>query len=132
MSAAEAGELSRVVFVHRASVEAGNRFFADRAPTATAIADPEGKLFAAFGLRRGRFLELLGPRVLLAALRALLRGNFVGRPTGNETQLAGSFVVAGREILFAHRAKHAGDHADMSTLLAASRAMARGAGRVSH
>lgn len=116
LKAVAAGGLPEPVFVHRASVEAADEFFASRAPDHRAIADPDGRLFAAFGLQKGSLWQLLGPAVWWRGLVALFKGNFVGRPTGNETQMPGAFVVRGREVLFSHRADHAGDHPDFDAM----------------
>ncbi|MCA8948230.1 MAG: AhpC/TSA family protein [Planctomycetes bacterium] len=118
-AAGQAG-LPAPMFVHPASVEDGDKFFSRRAPDARAIADPEGVLFAGLGLRRGTLRQVLGPKVLWRSFVALLKGNFVGRPTGNETQLPGAFLVRGQEIRFAHRARHAGDHPELDAILAAA------------
>ena len=45
------------IFVHQAHPAVAERFFARRAPDARAIADVEGRLFTAFGLRRGSLAE---------------------------------------------------------------------------
>ena len=39
------------------------------------------------GLDRGSVLQLFGPRVLWRSLGALFKGNFLGRPSGHETQM---------------------------------------------
>jgi hypothetical protein len=119
MQAARAKGFPAPIFIHRASVEAADAFFGSRAPEARAIADPDGTLFGAFGLQRGTLGQLLGPAVWWRGLRAMLKGNFVGRPTGNETQMPGAFLVRGREILWQHRARHAGDHPDLGAMLRA-------------
>jgi len=107
------------IFIHRASVEAADEFFGSRAPAARAIADPDGSLFSAFGLERGTLKQLLGPAVWGRGLRAMLKGNFVGKPTGNERQMPGAFLVRGRAIRWQHRARHAGDHPDLAAVLRA-------------
>lgn len=107
------------IFIHRASVEAAEKFFETRAPQARAIADSAGSLFRAFGLQRGTLMQLLGPAVWWSALRAVFRGNFVGKPTGNEAQMPGAFLVRGRKIVWQHRARHAGDHPDLGAMLRA-------------
>ena len=119
--AAKADAFPATLFIHRASVEAAETFFASRAPQARVITDPNGDLFAAFGLKRGGLLDLVGPRAFWAALRALRKGNFVGRPTGNETQMPGAFLVRGRTILYEHRARNAGDHPDLVEIATRSR-----------
>ncbi|MCR9244637.1 MAG: DUF6435 family protein [bacterium] len=104
------------VFVHRAGTETAEKFFAARAPAARVIEDPEGKLFAGFGLGTGSFLQLFGLRVFLRAFAAMARGNFVGKPTSHATQMPGAFVVRAGEVLFSHRAKHTGDHPDLAAI----------------
>lgn len=108
-----------MLFFHRASVEEAERFFAARAPDAHAIADTDGSLFAAFDLQRGSLIQLLGPAVWWRGLVALFKGNFVGKPTGNETQMPGAFLVEGQKVLWKHRAKHAGDHPELHAVLQA-------------
>jgi hypothetical protein len=83
-----------------------------------AISDANGDLFAAFDLKKGRLAQLLGPSAWWAGLRALRKGNFVGKPTGNETQMPGAFLVHNRTILYAHRANNAGDHPDLARVAA--------------
>ncbi|MFT4514418.1 MAG: hypothetical protein ACI91B_003127 [Planctomycetota bacterium] len=107
------------LFIHRASVEDGERFFASRFQTASAISDADGVLFEAFGLRRGTLTQLLGPRAIWRALVALLKGNFVGKPTGNEAQMPGAFLVRQREVLWEHRAGHAGEQPDLDAAMRA-------------
>ena len=77
-------------------------------------------LFGAFGLEQGTLSRVLGPRVLWRSLVAMSRGHFVGRPTGNEMQLPGAFVMRGREVLWQHRARHAGDQPDFAAMLRAT------------
>jgi hypothetical protein len=97
------------LFVHQASVEAGNAFFAKRAPDARAIADCDGTLFSAFALQRGSLMQLLGPRVIWSGLKAFFRGHMVGIPTSDPTRLSGCFLVHNREVLWSFRAQHTGD-----------------------
>ena len=105
------------LFIHRASVAEAEIFFTKRFAGARAIADANGSLFEAFGLNRGTMLQLLGPRALWRGLVALLKGNFVGRPTGNETQMPGAFLTRERDILWEHRARHAGDQPDLDEMM---------------
>jgi hypothetical protein len=100
------------LLAHQASVEAGSEFIERRAPGMRAVADPDGMLFDAFGMRRGNLWEVLGPTVWWPGLRALLRGHFPGRPTADTLRMPGALVVRGREILWRHRPRHAADHPD--------------------
>lgn len=108
-----------IVFVHRSTTEAAEAFFTTRAPDARAIADPEGTLFAAFALRSGSLLQILGPTVWWRGLRALLKGNSIGMPTGNERQMPGAFLVHDRKVLWLHRARHSADHPNLDDVTSA-------------
>ena len=97
------------VFVHQASVEASEVFFAGRAPGVPVISDSEGQLFDGFGLGRGRLGQLLGPRVWWRGLRSVLKGHFVGLPAGDPLRMPGAFLLHGRDVAWEFRARHAGD-----------------------
>lgn len=105
------------LFIHRASVENANSFFESRSKSARAISDTDGVLFDAFGLKRGTLTQLLGPRAIWRAFGSMLKGHFVGKPTGNETQMPGVFLVHRREVLWEHRARHAGDQPDLAAAM---------------
>lgn len=105
-----------VLLVSLASVEANRDFFARRWPEARVVADPEKVVFEAFGRRRGSLLQLLGPRVVLRACGALLRGHGVGRPVGDPTVMPGTFVVKGAHVLWAHPTRDVSDHPDFAAL----------------
>jgi len=98
-----------VALVHPASVADGDGFFPERWPAATALADPDKALFGAFGLSRGSLLQLVGPQVWLAGLRAASRGHGVGLPKGDPLVLAGAFRIAAGRVTWAHYAAHTGD-----------------------
>ena len=83
--------------VHLGSPEDGARFFEERWPEARAVSDPDRVLFDAFGLGRGSWLQLVGPRTWAAGFRARRHG--VGLPKGDPRVLAGSFAVKGAEVL---------------------------------
>ncbi|MFT7535467.1 MAG: hypothetical protein ACI85K_001420 [Hyphomicrobiaceae bacterium] len=117
--AAKVPGFPKPLFIHRASTENAEAFFASRLKNARAISDPDGVLFQAFGLRRGTLLQLLGPRAVWRGLVAMLKGNFIGKPTGSETQMPGAFLVRNREILWEHRAQHAGEHPDLDAVVRA-------------
>ncbi len=106
-----------VLFVHRSTTQAAEKFFAARAPNARAIADPEGELFAAFALPLGSLMQILGPATWWRGLRALLRGNSIGMPAGNERQMPGAFLVQGRKVLWHHHARHSADHPNLDNMM---------------
>lgn len=107
------------MFVHRASIEDADKFFAKRWDSAPAIADRDGDLFRAFGLGKGTFSQLVGLRAIGRAFVAMFKGHFIGKPTGNETQMPGAFLLRDHKVLWAHRATHTGDHPDIAAMLQA-------------
>ncbi len=107
-----------MLFVHPADVAAGDEFFASTWPEARAIADPRLVLYVAFGLERGGLMQFVGARPLVCAIRALVKGNGIGRPVGDVRQMPGAFVVRSDRVLATHVATHAGDHPDWDRMLA--------------
>lgn len=104
---ADRGALPPIVLVHVGTPEEGERFFTERWPEARAVSDPEKLLYADFGLRRGSFAQLFGPRVLAAGLRALRHG--IGKPTGDPLMMSGWFLVErDGTLVWSHRHEHAG------------------------
>ena len=109
--------LPPVVFVHQGSVHEGDRFFDRYWPEARAIADPDLELYAAFGLGRGSLGEVIGPKAILAAGRALLRGNLVGKPVGDVKVMPGAFLLRDGAIVWNHDYAHSGDRPDFESLV---------------
>lgn len=108
-----------ILLVHLASPEQGERFFAARWKEARAVSDPQGLLYRAFGLGRGRFGQLFGPAVLLAGIANLRHG--IGLPAGDPLVMSGWFLVdADGRIRFADRHAHAGSEHPWPALLAAA------------
>lgn len=83
------------------------------------IADPTRRLYASFGLARGGFLQLFGPRVWWRGLRAGLAGHGVGRLQGDGFQMPGTFLVRDGKIRKAFRHRSAADRPDYVALAAA-------------
>jgi peroxiredoxin len=82
------------------------------------LADPTLAAYRAFGLAKGTPRQVLGPAVLLAHLRGLLRGARPGRVAGDVWQLPGAFIIDRDGILrFAKPARHVGDHVSSTELL---------------
>ena len=103
-----------VVFVHPATVADGEAHLAERWPDVASIADPTHSLYAAFGLGRGTLLQLFGPKVWLAGLRALGGGNGVGRVKGDPLMMSGAFLVHAGVAVWGHYSAHSGDIVDAS------------------
>jgi hypothetical protein len=105
-----------VLYVTLGDPDATRAFFADFDPDARAVADPDKALYAAFGLERGSGGQLVSPAVFSAGLRAILKGNGIGLPVGDVMQLSGEFLVQYGRVLFAHRARHTGDHPSLDEI----------------
>ena len=56
------------------------------------LADPQQKVYAAYGLDRGTLLQIAGPKVWLPAIRAIARGG-AGKAVGDIWQMPGAFVI---------------------------------------
>jgi D-cysteine desulfhydrase len=108
-----------VVFVDspEASVKA---FVAETKPPFRLVADPEHRVYRAFGLARGGLREFTAPGAALRTLKATLRGHLHGKFEGDELQVPGDFVLAADGgVAFAHRGAHIGDNTPLDVLLAA-------------
>ncbi|MFT4514251.1 MAG: hypothetical protein ACI89X_002747 [Planctomycetota bacterium] len=114
-------DFPEILFVHRSTTDTAETFFAARAPDARAIADPDGTLFAAFALPLGSLMQILGPATWWRGLRALLKGNSIGMPAGNERQMPGAFLVHGRKVLWQYRPRHSADHPNLTDVMQAAR-----------
>ncbi len=73
------------------------------------VSDPQKTLYQSVGLKRGRFMELLGPREIFLGVKGLIAGHGIGKVEGDPFQLAGVFLWDGKSMNEIHRAKHAGD-----------------------
>lgn len=76
--------------------------------------------YRAFGLGRATASGFFNPAAHHAGLRAVLRGNLPGLPTGDTAQLPGAFVIDPSGIVrVAHIGAHAGDNPTTGELLSA-------------
>ena len=70
--------------------------------------EPEGDLYRDFGLGRGSFTQLVGPRMVMRGVQATLRGFSNSRPTADPRMLGGAFVVNTEGlVVWSHPAKDA-------------------------
>lgn len=115
----------RIVFIHQASPKSGERFFGRYWPGAPAISDPQRTLYDAVGLGRGSLLQLLGPRVWLAGLRALLKRHTPGlRRDGDPWTMPGLLLVdpadeGPAQVRWSHQFSHAADSPSFDALASA-------------
>jgi hypothetical protein len=80
------------------------------------VADFETELYHAFGLERGNFGQIAGPRVWLRSLIATLQGNLLGRPIGDPWLMPGLFLIQAGRVIWEHRAQHIADHPDFARI----------------
>lgn len=82
------------------------------------FSDPHCRLYRAFGLTRGSFRQLFGPRVWLRGVTAFLRGNGLGQLDGDGFQMPGVFIVDRGRVAAAYRHQTAGDRPDYEAMAA--------------
>jgi peroxiredoxin len=81
------------------------------------ISDANQSLYRAFGLRRGSFGQLFGPKVWLRGLTCGRKyGN--GKTLGDSAQMPGAFLVFHGEVLKSYKHQSAADRADFVALVA--------------
>jgi hypothetical protein len=100
----------RPLFFHMGSPAQGADFFKMRWPGAASVSDPDRAFYQAFDIERARLSRLLGPRSWIPSIRALLKGNGMGRPVGDVQVMPGVFLVHGDLILWSHTFSGPGDH----------------------
>jgi hypothetical protein len=105
-----------VLFVFQGSPMEGRAFMRRYWPQARAVADPERRLYTAFGLERGSLLQTLGPAVWRAKRRAAEKGHANGPRVGDIWMMPGAFLVRKSEIVWAHEYRHAADHPEFRSL----------------
>lgn len=84
------------------------------------IADPECRLYRAFGLGKGGFWELFGPKVWWLGFLAIYKGCGVGYLAGDGRQMPGAFLFHAGRIVSAQRAGSASDLPDLAALFSPS------------
>jgi len=86
------------------------------------LSDPDRAAYQAYGLSRGSWWRVYGPRTLLRYAQLLRRGRRLERITEDTLQLGGDFVV-GRDgrLTFAHRPIDPDDRPDVEDIVRAVR-----------
>jgi hypothetical protein len=74
------------------------------------ISDPSRRLYSAFGLKRAGFRQIVSLKAAKIAFRAVLNGQFQGRPTTDSQQLSGAVLLnSRREAVWTSLADDASD-----------------------
>ncbi|MGC8758776.1 MAG: SelL-related redox protein [Bryobacteraceae bacterium] len=112
-------EGARLVLVHMSEEEDAAPFFARYGlQDVQRISDPQRTLYRAFGLPRGRFGDVLGPKVWWRGFQAgVLGGHGVGRLMGDGFQMPGVFLLFHGEIVRSYRHQSAADRPDYLALV---------------
>lgn len=77
------------------------------------IQDEGGRLYRAFGLKRGTRSQVLGPAVWMRGIQAaVLEGHGAAAPNGDPWQMPGIFLLYRRRILAVFYHRHASDRPD--------------------
>ena len=110
---------TRVVLVHMGSEEYGQGFFAGYGlENVPRISDPRRCLYRAFGLPRGSFGDLFGPKVWVRGFQAaVLNKHGIGRLVGDGFQMPGVFLLFHGEVLRSYRHQSAADRPDYIQLV---------------
>jgi hypothetical protein len=111
----------RVIFFFQGTPTEGRAFLRRDWPEARAVADVEHFFYEAFGVGRGSLLQLFGPGVLAAGLRARRKGFENGERSGDIFRMPGAFLVKDGAVLWRHRYRHAGDRPDFANIPALAR-----------
>ena len=98
---------ARLVLVHM--LQEGEEVEYVRNGEVSRIADPWCDLYRAFGLGKGGFMELFGPRVWVRGAVAIFRGCGVGHLAGDGLQMPGTFLVKDGKIIREKKARSAAD-----------------------
>jgi peroxiredoxin len=87
------------------------------------VTDETRAVYRAYGLGRGPWWKVWGPRALLASVRLVRAGRRLERPTEDTLQLGGDFVVDpdGR-LVYAYRSNAPDDRPPVDALIDAVRA----------
>ena len=122
--AEDAADFPPVLFFFQGSPMEGRAFLRRYWPSVRAVSDPELRFYEAFGVRRGRVLELFGPGVWSARRRAIEAGHRNGDRSGDIWRMPGVFLVRKEAVLWAHEFRHAGDLPDFASIPERARASA--------
>lgn len=107
-------EYPKVLFFFQGGPSEGRALLRGVWPEAHAVADPEKRFYAAFGVGRGGLWQTLGPEVWRARSRALAKGARQGPRVGDVWMMPGAFLVRSEAVVWSHAYRHAADHPDFA------------------
>ena len=99
-----------MAFVHLGNEERAAKFFAPyKLDDLPRFADPEGKLYEAFGLTRAELRQYLNSENIYRMLMSWMEGNFALLPAGDIQRMPGAFLLQNSQIISAFRHKLVSD-----------------------
>jgi len=106
------------MFVHLSNDDAkAQKYFAlSRLDNVPRIADPEGRLYQAFGLVRANWRQYFNAESITRMVMAWRDGHWVGAPAGDVERMPGVFLMVNGEIRKAFRHKLVSDRPDYLAL----------------
>jgi hypothetical protein len=108
---------AQLAFVHLSTEERAQEFFTPHHfEDIPRFADPDGRLYEAFGLVRAKWQQYLNPRSIGRMLSAWAHGNFLGVPDGDVERMPGVFLIHHAEIRKSFRHKLVSDRPDYLAL----------------
>lgn len=110
----------QVVLVGLGSPEQAEAFRKELSLNFRIICDPDRQLYAAYGLKRMRLLQLASPALLVKGVKALSQGHTMGIPRGDVYQLPGVFVIdRNGRIRYSHIGRDPADNPPVEEILSA-------------
>jgi hypothetical protein len=108
----------QLAFVHLSNDEAKaqNFFVPHKLEGVPRIADPEGRLYQAFGLVRADWRQYFNMESIARMLGAWMKGHWAGLPAGDVERMPGVFLLTNGEIRKAFRHKLVSDRPDYLSL----------------
>ncbi|MCU0247309.1 MAG: AhpC/TSA family protein [Bryobacter sp.] len=105
---------ARLALVHMGSEEQARPFLRRYGlEDISRVSDPKQSIYRAFGLHRGSFRELFGPKVWWRGFQAgVLNRHGVGRLVGDGFQMPGVFLLYHGEVIRSYRHQSAADRPD--------------------
>jgi hypothetical protein len=108
---------TQVAFVHMDTVETARRFFTKYGlQEVHQISDSQGRLYRAFGLKRGTLGQLFSPVAFARGFQATFSGHGFGIGRGDKMQMPGVFLISKGEVVREFIHKLASDRPDYLTL----------------
>jgi hypothetical protein len=101
-----------IIFVHQGTIEQGNEFFDKFWKNQIHISNTDLSLFHFFQIRVGKVKDVIGVRTFIKGIISFFKNGFKIRQTkriGDGRMLSGTFLFQKGKLIWAQRAKYAGD-----------------------